>query len=59
MSLLRDQRKQESSWGDLHEEERRNATLALGRLKEMGYCEHCALDAASAVLRARFAELVP
>jgi len=24
----------------------------------MGYCKHCALDAASAVLRARFAELV-
>jgi predicted Ser/Thr protein kinase len=58
ISLLRDQRKQESGWGDLHEEERRNATLALGRLKEMGYCEHCALDAASAVLRARFSELV-
>jgi hypothetical protein len=24
----------------------------------MGYCEHCALDACTAVLRARFAELV-
>lgn len=58
VSLLRDQRKQESSWGDLHEEERKNATLALGRLKAMGYCEHCALDGASAVLRARFSELV-
>ena len=58
VSLLRDQRKQASSWGDLHEEERKNATLALGRLKAMGYCEHCALDGASAVLRARFSELV-
>ncbi len=31
---------------------------ALERLHGMGYCDRCALDAASAVLRARFAELV-
>ncbi len=49
VSLLRDQRKQESSWGDLHEERgRRRAGVAAPR--GMGYCEHCALDAASAVL---------
>jgi predicted Ser/Thr protein kinase len=58
VSLLRDQKKQGSGWGDLHEEERKNAKSALARLKAMGYCDHCALDAASAVLRARFAELV-
>jgi predicted Ser/Thr protein kinase len=58
ISLLRDQRKQESGWGDLHEEARKKAREALERLKGMGYCEHCALEAASAVLRARFAELV-
>jgi predicted Ser/Thr protein kinase len=58
ISLLRDQRKQESSWGDLHEEARKKAREALERLEGMGYCEHCALEAASAVLRARFAELV-
>jgi predicted Ser/Thr protein kinase len=58
VSFLRDQRKQESGWGDLQEEARKNAASALERLKGMGYCEHCALDAASAVLRARFAELV-
>lgn len=57
ISLLRDQRKQESGWRDLHEEARKNAQAALARLIGMGYCEHCALDAASAVLRARFAEL--
>jgi predicted Ser/Thr protein kinase len=43
---------------DLHEEERKKAKSALARLVAMGYCDHCALDAASAVLRARFAELV-
>jgi hypothetical protein len=58
ISLLRDQRKQESGWGDLHEEARKKARESLERLKGMGYCEHCALEAASAVLRARFAELV-
>jgi serine protein kinase len=42
----------------LREEQRRNVTTALERLKAMGYCEHCALDAASALLRARFTELV-
>jgi predicted Ser/Thr protein kinase len=46
------------AFNDLHEEERRKAKGALARLVNMGYCEHCALDAASAVLRARFAELV-
>ncbi|APR77192.1 putative serine protein kinase, PrkA [Minicystis rosea] len=58
VSLLRDQRKQESGWGDLHEEARKKARESWQRLQGMGYCEHCALDAASAVLRARFAELV-
>jgi len=42
----------------LHEEQRRNALVALERLKAVGYCDACALDASSAVLRARFAELV-
>jgi predicted Ser/Thr protein kinase len=45
-------------WAELHEEQKKNALAALERLKGMGYCEHCALDAASAVLRARYAELV-
>jgi serine protein kinase len=45
-------------WGELHEEQKKNALGALERLIAMGYCEHCALDAASAVLRARFGELV-
>lgn len=45
-------------WGELHEEQRKNALGALERLIAMGYCDHCALDAASALLRARFAELV-
>lgn len=58
VSLLRDQQQKDSGWGDLREEEKKNARLALERLKGMGYCDHCALDAASAVLRARFAELV-
>jgi predicted Ser/Thr protein kinase len=58
VSLLRDQRQQDSGWGDLHDEDRKKAKGALDRLKTMGYCEHCALDAASAVLRARFSELV-
>jgi serine protein kinase len=58
VTLLRDQKRNEASRGDLNEEGRRNAESALERLKTMGYCEHCALDACSAVLRARFAELV-
>jgi serine protein kinase len=44
--------------GELHEEQRKTALGALARLVAMGYCEHCALDAASALLRARFSELV-
>ena len=56
VSLLRDRREQGNA-GDLHEEARQRARDALARLEKMGYCEHCALDAASAVLRARFAEL--
>jgi len=43
---------------NLREEQRKNALAALGRLEAMGYCEHCALEAGSALLRARFAELV-
>ncbi len=58
VSLLRDHHEQDSGFEDLHEEERKKAYGALTRLKDMGYCEHCALDAASAVLRARFGELV-
>jgi predicted Ser/Thr protein kinase len=58
VTLLRDQKRLEQPRGDLNEEGRRNAERALERLKGMGYCEHCALDACSAVLRARFAELV-
>jgi serine protein kinase len=33
-----------------------NALAALERLKGMGYCESCALDAGAALLRARFAD---
>ncbi|WP_437747252.1 serine protein kinase PrkA [Sorangium sp. So ce1504] len=61
VALLRDAQsdgKSEKGWGELREEERRNATRALERLRGMGYCDRCALDAASALLRARFAELV-
>ncbi len=43
---------------DLAEGRRRDALAALDRLKTMGYDDSSALDAASAVLRARFAELV-
>src|SRR6185312_5412454 len=46
VSLLRDRRREDSGWGDLQEEGRRNARAALDRLKTMGYCESCALDAA-------------
>jgi len=44
--------------GDLGEARRREATAMLERLFKMGYDEDSALDAASAVLRARFHELV-
>lgn len=43
---------------DLGEARRREANAVLERLKKMGYDEDSALDAASAVLRARFHELV-
>jgi predicted Ser/Thr protein kinase len=60
VQLLRDRRA--SKTGDaldgLREEQRKNALTALERLKKMGYCESCALDAASVLVRARFAELV-
>ncbi|MBK8257358.1 MAG: serine protein kinase PrkA [Polyangiaceae bacterium] len=42
--------------GALREEQRRTASLAFDRLRSMGYCERCALDAATAVLRARYSE---
>ena len=43
----------------LGEEQRRAASTAVARFKErFGYCDHCAKDAASALLRWRFAELV-
>ncbi len=43
---------------NLREEQRKNALAAFGRLQAMGYCEHCALEGGSALLRARFNELV-
>jgi predicted Ser/Thr protein kinase len=60
VGMLRDgQRGQSREAGaTLREEQRRNATFALTRLRGMGYCDSCALDAASALLRARLAELV-
>jgi len=63
VSLLRDRQAppgepREPGLSSLVEEQRRNASLALDRLKTMGYCDACALDAASALVRARFAELV-
>ena len=42
----------------LADEQRKNALRALERLKAVGYCDSCALDAASALLRSRFAELI-
>lgn len=42
----------------LVEERKREAWAAYERLATMGYCEACALDAASALVRARYAELV-
>jgi predicted Ser/Thr protein kinase len=53
----RKDRSRDPGWGELREEQRKNATTAMERLRGMGYCEECALDAASALLRARFAEL--
>jgi predicted Ser/Thr protein kinase len=53
-----DQRPRDPAWGELREEQRRHAREAMERLRQMGYCDNCALDAASALLRARFAELV-
>ncbi len=41
----------------LREESVKTAAAAIDRLGNMGYCERCALDAASAVLRARFSDL--
>jgi predicted Ser/Thr protein kinase len=55
--MLRDDTKSDPAWGTLREENKKNASTALERLKGMGYCEACALDAASALLRARFNEL--
>lgn len=48
--------KQEDAEAGLREEQRRAALAAFERLKTIGYCERCALDAASAVLRARYSE---
>jgi predicted Ser/Thr protein kinase len=59
--ILRDRKGSQAGQGTLDgllEEPRRNALTALDRLRQMGYCESCALDAASVLMRARFAELV-
>jgi predicted Ser/Thr protein kinase len=59
--ILRDRRVSKSgdeTLNGLLEEQRKNALTALERLRQMGYCENCALDAASVLMRARFAELV-
>jgi len=62
VAILRDRvndgKREEPVLGGLREEQRKNALAALARLESMGYCERCALDAGSALLRARFAELV-
>jgi predicted Ser/Thr protein kinase len=63
VGLLRDRvgpekKTEEPVLNGLREEQRKNALAALERMKTMGYCESCALDAGSALLRARFAELV-
>ncbi len=63
VSLLRDAHEpaseaRQKGAPSLADEQHKNALAALERLKGMGYCEHCALDAASALTRARFAELV-
>ncbi|AKT40864.1 PrkA family serine protein kinase [Chondromyces crocatus] len=58
LSSSKEQSSRDPSLGELREEQRKNAREALERLHKMGYCDHCALDAASALLRARYAELV-
>src|SRR5262249_43389528 len=58
VGVLRSRETKHAEWGDLHEEEKRSALAALERLKREGYCDACALDAASALLRLRFHELV-
>ncbi|WP_235879685.1 PrkA family serine protein kinase [Polyangium aurulentum] len=63
VGLLRDRvgpekKSEEPVLAGLRDEQRKNALAALERMKGMGYCESCALDAGSALLRARFAELV-
>lgn len=40
------------------DEPQKSAEEVLERLKLKGYCEHCALDAGSALLRSRFADLI-
>jgi serine protein kinase len=42
----------------LDNERRKHATEAMERMRKMGYCENCAADAASALLRRRFHELL-
>ena len=42
----------------LRDEQRAHAKAALSRLHAMGYCDGCALDAVSALLRSRYAEFV-
>jgi predicted Ser/Thr protein kinase len=49
---------EDGSGASLREEQRKAAMAALDRLQGMGYCERCALDATSALLRARFADHV-
>jgi serine protein kinase len=49
-------RQEDAGRTSLREEQRKAALAALDRLQSMGYCDRCALDAATAVLRARFAE---
>lgn len=51
-----DERDSSGDVASLREEQRRVALAAVDRLHGMGYCDRCALDAASAVLRARYAE---
>ncbi len=58
VSMLRDRESSDPTWSKLHEEERENAAAALARFEKMGYCARCALDAAMALLRSRFAELM-
>ena len=52
-----DQRADGPEVGSLREEQRRVAGAAIERLHGMGYCDRCALDATSAVLRVRYADL--